>query len=121
MLCILVSYICLIYLMMMIQTRVQVPVVNGIKSREFNWSSMCDALPAAKGKEMKRAYWSCISYVDHLIGSIVDETKALGLYQDTTVVFWSDHGYKLGALVAVLLPPPRRGHSMDSEREQVSV
>ena len=22
---------------------------------------MCDALPPAKGKEMKRAYWACIS------------------------------------------------------------
>ena len=35
-------------------------------------------------------------YVDDLIGSIVDEVKALRLYEDTTIVFWSDHGYKLG-------------------------
>ena len=62
-----------------------VPVVNGVASRkphgcrwnwaafcedararvvragEYDWSTMCDALPPAKGKEMKRAYWACIS------------------------------------------------------------
>ena len=34
---------------------------------------------------------SVSQYVDDLIGSIVDEVKALRLYEDTTIVFWSDH------------------------------
>ena len=54
---------------------------------------MCNVnLPVAKGQEMKRAYWSCISYVDHMIGMLVDELKSLNLYEDTTIVIWTDHG-----------------------------
>jgi len=34
-----------------------------------------------------------------LIGSIVDEVKALRLYEDTTIVFWSDH---VGAATFIL-------------------
>ena len=29
----------------------------------YNWSSMCDAMAYWKGKEMKRSYYACISYV----------------------------------------------------------
>ena len=36
------------------------------------------------------------SYVDYMIGELVEETKTLKLYNDTTIVFWTDHGYKLG-------------------------
>ena len=28
--------------------------------REYNWSTMCDAMPYWKGKEMKRSYYACI-------------------------------------------------------------
>jgi arylsulfatase A-like enzyme len=45
-----------------------------------------------QGKEMKRGYYACISYVDHMIGWLVDEVKAQRLYNDTTIVFWTDHG-----------------------------
>ena len=57
---------------------------------------MCSAMPYWKGKEMKRSYYSCISYVDHMIGWLVGEVKQQKIYDDTTVIFWSDHGYKLG-------------------------
>ena len=32
-----------------------------VRAGEYDWSTMCDALPPAKGKEMKRVYWACIS------------------------------------------------------------
>ena len=32
------------------------------------------------------------SYVDYMIGELVEETKTLKLYNDTTIVFWTDHG-----------------------------
>ena len=60
--------------------------------REYNWSTMCDAMPYWKGKEMKRSYYACISYVDHMIGWLVGEIKQQKLYEDTTIVFWTDHG-----------------------------
>ena len=37
------------------------PTKDGISSREFDWNTMCDAMPAWKGKEMKRSYYACIS------------------------------------------------------------
>ena len=46
---------------------------NGEKSctREYNWTSMCDAMPYWKGQEMKRSYYSCIRYEHTCIPSIV--------------------------------------------------
>ena len=34
--------------------------------------------------------------VDYMIGELVQEVKTLKLYNDTTIIFWTDHGYKLG-------------------------
>ena len=45
-------------------------------SREWDWNSMCVAMPFWKGQEMKRSYYSCISYVDYMIGELVEEVKA---------------------------------------------
>jgi|EP01043_Picozoa_sp_COSAG02_P029061 arylsulfatase A-like enzyme len=58
-------------------------------SREFDWNTMCEAMPYWKGQEMKRSYYSCISYVDYMIGQLVTELKTVQLYKDTTVVFWT--------------------------------
>jgi arylsulfatase A-like enzyme len=45
---------------------------------------------------MIRAYLACISYVDWNVGRVLAELDALGLRDNTIVVFWSDHGYQLG-------------------------
>ena len=44
----------------------------------------------------RRAYLGMISYVDTLVGQLIAELKHLGLYEDTVVVFSSDHGEMLG-------------------------
>jgi choline-sulfatase len=44
----------------------------------------------------RRAYLSMISYVDTLLGQLMDELKRLDLHEDTIVVFSSDHGEMLG-------------------------
>eukprot|EP00911_Craspedida_sp_UC1_P002859 UC1_evm4s2093 len=67
-----------------------------VYNREYNWSTMATVIPHWKGKEMKRSYYSCISYIDHLIGMLLDEVRRLGLYDETTIFFAGDHGYKLG-------------------------
>jgi arylsulfatase A-like enzyme len=67
-------------------------------SRELDWDSMCLAMPYWKGKEMKRSYYSCISYVDYMIGELVMELKAVHLYEHTTVVFWTDHVRNIGCV-----------------------
>jgi len=44
----------------------------------------------------RRAYLGMISYVDTLVGQLIAELKRLGLYDDTIIVFTSDHGDMLG-------------------------
>ena len=47
-------------------------------------------------RKIKHAYYACISYVDALVGSILEELEASGLAGNTIVIFTSDHGYQLG-------------------------
>ena len=38
-----------------------IPCRGEVCSREFDWNSMCEAMPYWKGQEMKRSYYSCIT------------------------------------------------------------
>ncbi len=41
-------------------------------------------------------YYASVSYIDRLIGSVLDELKRLELERNTIVVLWGDHGWNLG-------------------------
>lgn len=43
-----------------------------------------------------RSYLACISFIDSLVGRIVDAVDARGIADNTIIVLWSDHGYHLG-------------------------
>ncbi len=45
---------------------------------------------------LKNAYYSCISFVDYQISRILQELKDQGIYDDTIILFSSDHGEMLG-------------------------
>jgi len=45
---------------------------------------------------MKNFYYACISFVDYQIGRIIGSLKEKGLYDDTLVIFASDHGDMMG-------------------------
>ena len=45
---------------------------------------------------MRRAHYAAISYVDYLIGLLLDELSNLGLADSTLVVLWGDNGQQLG-------------------------
>nr|WP_306266168.1 choline-sulfatase [Pararhizobium sp. IMCC3301] len=47
-------------------------------------------------KLSRRAYYAMISHLDDYLGELVAELKHLGLYDDTVIVFTSDHGDMLG-------------------------
>lgn len=53
-------------------------------------------LPDEQARELIHGYLACVSYLDAQIGRVMDELDRLGLRDNTVVVFWGDHGWKLG-------------------------
>jgi iduronate 2-sulfatase len=49
-----------------------------------------------QARECKLAYYAAISFVDAQIGKLLDTMDKHKLWDNTVVVFWSDHGYHLG-------------------------
>ena len=47
-------------------------------------------------KEAMQAYYASIAFMDAQVGKLLDALERLRLAEDTTIVFWSDHGYQLG-------------------------
>tara|TARA_R110002049_G_scaffold2750_4_gene21957 strand:+ start:125266 stop:126834 length:1569 start_codon:yes stop_codon:yes gene_type:complete len=47
-------------------------------------------------REYMQAYHACVSFIDAQIAMVFDTLKKRGLWQNTIVVFTSDHGYHLG-------------------------
>ena len=47
-------------------------------------------------REYMQAYHACVSFIDAQLGLVLDALKKNGLWEDTVVVFTSDHGYHLG-------------------------
>lgn len=45
---------------------------------------------------LRRAYYACVSYADAQVGYLLDQLDKLGLRENTVVVLWGDHGFKLG-------------------------
>ena len=45
---------------------------------------------------LRRGYYAAVSYADAQVGKLLDQLDALGLRDNTIVVLWGDHGYKLG-------------------------
>lgn len=53
-------------------------------------------IPEQGERELLRAYYACISFVDAQIGTILDALDRLDLWEETVVVLSSDHGVHLG-------------------------
>ena len=53
-------------------------------------------LPASKVLELRRAYYSAVTWMDYNIGRILDELEKLNLADNTIISFFGDHGWQLG-------------------------
>jgi len=45
---------------------------------------------------LKHGYLASVSYIDVQVGRLLDELDRLGLSDNTIVILWGDHGWKLG-------------------------
>lgn len=54
------------------------------------------ALTDAQRRELKHGYYASVSLIDAQVGRLLDELEKLGIADDTIVVLWGDHGWKLG-------------------------
>lgn len=49
-------------------------------------------------RHLRHGYAACVSYVDAQVGLLLNELDRLEIRDNTIVVLWSDHGFKLGDL-----------------------
>lgn len=47
-------------------------------------------------REIKQGYFASVSYTDAQVGRLIQALEELGLADNTLVVVWGDHGWKLG-------------------------
>lgn len=47
-------------------------------------------------RKLRHGYYASVSYVDSLLGDLIAHLKKLGIYDNTIIILWGDHGWKLG-------------------------
>jgi iduronate 2-sulfatase len=85
-------------------TRFPRPPKNAAKEGFADWGELrkYDGIPKegplseAMSRNLIHAYYACVSYVDAQLGRVLDELDRLGLRENTVIVLWGDHGWKLG-------------------------
>jgi arylsulfatase A-like enzyme len=68
------------------------------KNELWGYSGVPDAshLPEGYARQLKHGYYAAVSYMDAQLGRVVDELDNLGLRENTVIILWGDHGWKLG-------------------------
>jgi arylsulfatase A-like enzyme len=54
-----------------------------------------DEMPSERKLAMRRAYYTCVSMIDHAVGRILDYLGRNGLLDNTFILYTSDHGEML--------------------------
>jgi iduronate 2-sulfatase len=54
------------------------------------------SLSEERQRELMHGYYACVSYIDAQIGRLLDALETLDLADNTIIVLWGDHGWKLG-------------------------
>lgn len=54
------------------------------------------SLTLEQRQKLKHGYYACVSFVDAQIGRLLDALDTNGFTENTIVILWGDHGWKLG-------------------------
>ncbi len=63
---------------------------------DWDYEDVTDKMDTATQKRIIHAYYACTSYIDDLVGMLLDKLEEKGLAKNTIIVLWGDHGYHLG-------------------------
>lgn len=68
------------------------------KAEVWNYSGVPDVahFPDDYARQMKHGYYAAVSYMDAQLGRVIDELDRLEMRENTIIVLWGDHGWKLG-------------------------
>jgi arylsulfatase A-like enzyme len=50
----------------------------------------------AYAQKLRHAYYAAVSYTDAQVGKLISQLKKEGIYDNTIIVLWGDHGWHLG-------------------------
>lgn len=70
----------------------------------YNWNDLrhyygipdVGPVSSKQARELKHAYYACVSFMDAQVGRLLSELDQLGLRESTIVILWGDHGWQLG-------------------------
>lgn len=62
----------------------------------YPWPDGPGNVTPESAKTLKHGYYASVSYIDALVGKVLDELERLDMSNKTIVVLWSDHGWHLG-------------------------
>ncbi len=66
---------------------------EGMKiARSIQCRDPLERFDAAKAEQLRRGYFSGISFIDQQLGKIIEALKDEGIYDDTMIIYTSDHG-----------------------------
>jgi len=80
------------------------PPTDAPKYATYNWNDLrhyygipdVGPVSAEQARDLKHAYYACVSFVDAQVGRVLAELDRLKLREKTVVVLWGDHGWQLG-------------------------
>lgn len=80
------------------------PPKDAPKYATYNWNDLrhyygipdVGPVSAEQARDLKHAYYACVSFMDAQVGRLLSELERLHLTDRTIVVLWGDHGWQLG-------------------------
>ena len=71
-------------------------ITTGGELRSYDGVPAERHLPDAYARQLKHGYYAALSYMDAQLGRVLAELDRSGMRDNTIIILWGDHGWKLG-------------------------